>query len=217
MCWVQLFWAQGAAPLTMQFQLYDQAQPLPPRTWVALPEGARARIDVCKIYLSGFAYADAQGEQLLTQPQAVLVDFFTPETTQLQLPIPPANCQHLILTQGITPALNDAGIGEGPLDPAKGMYWTWETGYIHCKIEGQWQQHGRTTPFTLHLGGFLPPLQSAQRMEWPLPSSNGVWHTTLDLHPLLLALLHQPKRDLMSPSAAAVALSQTLAQCWRVR
>ena len=38
---------------------------------------------------------------------------------------------------GVDSVLNYNGVHEGALDPINGMYWTWQTGYIHCKLEGK--------------------------------------------------------------------------------
>ncbi len=37
---------------------------------------------------------------------------------------------------GIDSATNTAGVLGGDLDPTKGMYWTWQSGYINFKLEG---------------------------------------------------------------------------------
>ena len=37
---------------------------------------------------------------------------------------------------GVDDSTSAQGIGEGPLDPIKGMYWTWQSGYINFKLEG---------------------------------------------------------------------------------
>ena len=37
---------------------------------------------------------------------------------------------------GVDSLTNVSGIFEGDLDPANGMYWTWQSGYINFKLEG---------------------------------------------------------------------------------
>lgn len=56
---------------------------------------------------------------------------------------------------GVDEARNTSGAQTGALDPAKGMFWTWSTGYIMAKLEGT--SPAATTPdkkFTHHIGGF---------------------------------------------------------------
>ena len=38
---------------------------------------------------------------------------------------------------GIDSLTNVSGAMGGDLDPTKGMYWTWQSGYINMKIEGK--------------------------------------------------------------------------------
>ncbi len=43
----------------------------------------------------------------------------------------------------------------GALDPGLGMYWAWNTGYIHFKIEGKSNLSShRSNDFQLHIGGY---------------------------------------------------------------
>jgi hypothetical protein len=37
---------------------------------------------------------------------------------------------------GVDSARNVSGIQTGALDPARGMFWTWNSGYVMAKIEG---------------------------------------------------------------------------------
>ncbi len=69
------------------------------------------------------------------------------------------------LSIGVDSITNSMGIGKGDLDPALGMYWTWQTGYIQVKLEGNYsgcvQDSGE---FTLHLGGYDPPYNTHQKL-----------------------------------------------------
>ena len=56
---------------------------------------------------------------------------------------------------GIDSIDNVSGAQSGDLDPAKGMFWTWNSGYIMAKLEGS--SSYSTVPdgnFTYHIGGF---------------------------------------------------------------
>jgi len=49
---------------------------------------------------------------------------------------------------------NVSGVQEGALDPMKGMFWTWKSGYIFAKLEGQSDSsHLPSHYFTYHIGG----------------------------------------------------------------
>lgn len=58
---------------------------------------------------------------------------------------------------GVDSTRNVSGAQTGGLDPATGMFWSWNTGYIFFKVEGDCPQ--LTTPFgssnfVYHIGGF---------------------------------------------------------------
>ena len=56
---------------------------------------------------------------------------------------------------GVDSIDNVSGAQSGDLDPAKGMFWTWNSGYIMAKLEGG--SSFSTVPngtFTYHIGGF---------------------------------------------------------------
>lgn len=59
----------------------------------------------------------------------------------------------LIFGIGVSPAYNTSGDQSGDLDPGFGMIWTWSTGYIFMKHEGQFiDSTGATQPLLYHLG-----------------------------------------------------------------
>lgn len=56
---------------------------------------------------------------------------------------------------GVDSARNVSGSQTGALDPANGMFWTWSTGYIMAKLEGNSPQStAAQNNVTYHIGGF---------------------------------------------------------------
>lgn len=55
---------------------------------------------------------------------------------------------------GVDSTLNYEGIHEGALNPINNMYWTWQTGYIHCKLEGYILNNSAKQNFEYHIGGY---------------------------------------------------------------
>src|SRR4051812_41138713 len=58
------------------------------------------------------------------------------------------------LMLGVDSTRNCSGIQSGDLDPAKGMFWTWNSGYIFLKAEGLTASSSSTNSIVFHLGGF---------------------------------------------------------------
>ncbi|HMZ45398.1 MAG TPA: hypothetical protein PKG56_03530 [Chitinophagaceae bacterium] len=60
---------------------------------------------------------------------------------------------HFLL--GVDSIVNTNGIHTGDLDPMKTMFWTWNTGYIYAKLEGQSSSSkAQAHSFSYHIGGY---------------------------------------------------------------
>ncbi len=105
---------------------------------------------------------------------------------------------------GIDSAIQMGGVGTGALDPQRGMYWTWQTGYVQWKMEGAIRVNGEEHPLELHLGGFDGATKAQAMLSDYLvkPTTNSViaqW----ELSPFIAHVLDQKKFGVMSPSPIA--------------
>lgn len=70
---------------------------------------------------------------------------------------------------GIDSATNVSGVQTGDLDPAKGMFWIWNTGYIMAKLEGA--SPASKAPgkqFSFDVGGYKPGEIAAREINLSL-------------------------------------------------
>jgi len=76
---------------------------------------------------------------------------------------------------GVDSSRNFSGAQTGSLDPAKGMFWTWNSGYIMAKLEGSSalsvQPNNR---IEYHIGGFKDPEKVVKNITLDFPSSRAV-------------------------------------------
>ncbi len=82
------------------------------------------------------------------------------------------SCNFII---GVDSAHNCSGAQTGALDPANGMFWAWNTGYIFMKLEGKSPASklaGHT--FEFHIGGYKFP-------------NNCIRHVNLETNKLIIA------------------------------
>ena len=141
-------------------------------------------------------------------PQVWLLDLSDTASLKqtLLLPIPthmPSNKPYQLLF-GIDSSIQVNGVGTGALDPIRGMYWTWQTGYVQWKMEGSIRVNGVESPLELHLGGF----EGSTKTQMPLSmeSINERWNSvvaTWDLSDFLAYVVSQKKYGVMSPSPIA--------------
>jgi endonuclease/exonuclease/phosphatase family metal-dependent hydrolase len=65
-----------------------------------------------------------------------LLDFSNRSSMNFSIPINSHNASYIRLTLGVDSVTNAAGVHCCALDPANGMYWSWQSGYIQFKLEG---------------------------------------------------------------------------------
>jgi len=95
------------------------------------------------------------------------------------------------------------------LDPLHGMFWTWNTGYIHCKIEGYFiRDNNQRRTFQLHLGGYSIPYATIYRLK--IPIGNQHLNISMDIKPCLEQLIQENTYEIMLPGKKAKELSDLL-------
>lgn len=106
---------------------------------------------------------------------------------------------------GIDSTTNVSGAYGGVLDPTKGMYWSWQSGYINFKIEGVVQRE----KYILHLGGYSYPFKSVQQIILPVKTQSDEFRITLPVDEIIEKLI-PIDNTIMSPSLKAVEMSKSV-------
>jgi hypothetical protein len=79
----------------------------------------------------------------------------------------------LEFTIGVDSIKNISGVQTGDLDPSHGMFWTWNSGYIFAKLEGQSDSaHSPNHAFTYDIGGFKQKENALRKVVLVVPSNN---------------------------------------------
>src|SRR6185312_7848079 len=95
-----------------------------------------------------------------------LIDFSDSASTTVPLRVPEGVYDEIHFLLGVDSIEQTGGAQTGALDPARGMFWTWNTGYLSLKLEG-------TSPdskepfhaFSYHIGGYRFPNRAIWRMK----------------------------------------------------
>ncbi|MFN6086764.1 MAG: MbnP family protein, partial [Fluviicola sp.] len=93
-----------------------------------------------------------------------LIDFSDTSTTSFLLTNKKVNFTSISFQVGVDSSTTLSGALGGDLDPTKGMYWTWQTGYIHFKLEGI-NNFKTKKDFVYHIGGFQHPNNTLRKIE----------------------------------------------------
>lgn len=175
------------------------------------------QLEQVRFYLSKFEFY--QNDQLVAvdPAEAYLVDFEIDSTRKIIFPtIQPAQIDEIRFLFGIDSVTNTSGAMAGALDPMYGMYWSWQSGYINCKLEGTFLTPKREA-FQLHLGGYTSPFFGAQRIILENSKTNTP-QLNIDLNALIEDVI-LPKSNLhvMSPCSQAVEYAQILAKSFDLK
>jgi hypothetical protein len=143
-----------------------------------------------------------------------LIDYNNPTSLTRQINLPENLLYDGIqITLGVDEKTNDNGIGEDDLDPTKGMYWTWNTGYINFKLEGKSKKSTtKDKSFQFHLGGFLEPNIANETVLFKIPTNANQIILNLDLQKLIDNIDFSNTNTIMSPSKKSVELIQLIAK-----
>jgi hypothetical protein len=118
---------------------------------------------------------------------------------------------------GIDSTMSTSGALGGALDPANGMYWAWQSGYINFKLEGVSARcPARNHRFQYHLGGYLVPNNALQEVSLNVPETNCI-RLAVDAERFFDAVNIAEVHTIMSPGKKAVELSVITAQLFYVR
>jgi hypothetical protein len=117
---------------------------------------------------------------------------------------------------GIDSVTNVSGAMGGDLDPTRGMYWTWQSGYINFKLAGASNLCStRKNQFQFHLGGYLSPYAALQTVT--LNASGSAITVYFDVEKLLEGINLARQNEIMSPGEESIVISKLAAQAFRTK
>jgi hypothetical protein len=173
-------------------------------------------LETLRFYVGKFQFWRSNTIVFEEKPRYFLIDAEDPATMQLRFDLPVSTTFDAISFHLGTDSLtNVSGVMGGDLDPTKGMFWTWQSGYINIKIEGtRWTDASRRT-FQYHLGGFRPPFATVQTVRL---ATTSVPDQTLrfDLGSFFEHTLQTGKSGIMSPGREAAEWSQLLSRAFSI-
>jgi hypothetical protein len=159
--------------------------------------GQTYTISKFKYYISSISLKSKGGKQV-RYPGSFLVNEEESSTKNISLNgVRPDEYTSISFIVGVDSLHNCSGAQSGDLDPVKGMFWAWNTGYVFLKLEGH--SPASSAPGHLleyHVGGYKAPHNSIRRItisleDTPLITDPGKT-STLDLNVNVEQLLKDP-------------------------
>lgn len=171
-------------------------------------------IEALKFYISNVRFYNNGKLVDTTEEKYVLMDF--ENSNSLILRHHNKNFNVVKFNIGIDSLANVSGALGGDLDPTKGMYWAWHSGYINFKIEGKSKNcPARKNRFQFHIGGYEFPVNTLQEKEFKTSNKNVVIEIALDEFFKQIDLSKQ--YEVMSPNQKAVELAKLFSTCFKLK
>jgi hypothetical protein len=143
-------------------------------------------IERFRYYVSNFSITDNKGNTTKLPVEYFLVDEENAPSKQIELMIPDQPVSQINFILGVDSIRNVSGIQTGALDPLKGMFWTWNSGYIMAKLEGSAETVASSGHrFTYHIGGFKKNQNVVKKISLNLPESTSAFqelHLSADIN-----------------------------------
>jgi hypothetical protein len=123
--------------------------------WFINDKGDSVLVSKFIYYLSNVVLTKSDGSKYTAANSYHLLNFTNGSTPSFTLAdVPAGEYTAVDLLIGIDSLRNCSGSQTGDLDPVKGMFWTWNSGYIFLKLEGKAPQSPVNDAFTYHIGGY---------------------------------------------------------------
>lgn len=178
------------------------------------PAGDSLYVDLLRFYISAVRLQGPDGSY--SEPGSYhLIDAEEDDSQTIVLKnVPAGRYTTLSFLVGTDSLTNVSGALGGDLDPTKGMYWAWNSGYVNVKIEGRSDAcPTRFHDFQFHIGGYMLLHATARAVVLPLKpaiiSENTTTriHVTADLERFFGKIKLAHTNSVMIPSGEAAMLA----------
>lgn len=175
-----------------------------------------------KYYLGNILLTYNNGKTYTDLIRYHLIDFEKSETMLLVLNnIPEGTIKNIGFSIGVDSLTNSNGLMDGDLDPLKGMYWSWSSGFINFKLEGTCSNCSTEKKFAYHIGGFIAPNESFQTTSIPVEkkvtATEMNLEITIDIGTLFIENKISTLSKIMSPSIKSKQFSEQLPQIFSIK
>lgn len=185
--------------------------------WYRLNGGDSVQIETLKFYISGIQFLYSDSVVWREANSYHLIDYADKKSLRVLCAMP-SNVRYTAITMnlGIDSTTNVGGVFGGDLDPTRGMYWTWQSGYINFKVEGKSNRCAtRNREFQFHIGGYQYPYNSLQSIELNVVQDKQI-KIVMEIDKLFAAIDIVQHNHIMSPSMKAVTFSRKAAEIFRI-
>lgn len=164
---------KGSFKIEFENQVDGEALVLDTKTYTNA-SGDQYNINVFKYYVSNVTLTKTDGSTYTIPESYYLVDASKTASSLISIKdVPAGDYTQISFMIGVDKERNTSGAQTGALDPALGMFWTWNSGYIFVKLEGTSPQSTATgNKLTFHIGGFAEPNNTIRTFTASINTAN---------------------------------------------
>ncbi|HVZ24652.1 MAG TPA: MbnP family protein [Sediminibacterium sp.] len=169
-------------PISIRFRaVMGKSVVIPDQSYVNIL-GDTLSITRFRFYVSHLVFIKKDGTVYQPSNEYYLIDALDSNSAGIRIHIPDPAIREVQFLLGVDSLHNVSGIQAGALDPANGMFWTWNSGYIMAKLEGN-SPHLPVPGhrFSYHIGGFAGKWNVLKTIRINLPENTGTLHA-IDLN-----------------------------------
>jgi hypothetical protein len=171
--------------------------------------------EVVKFYISNLQFFQDQQMVAALEKKYLLID--AEKSASMSISLPKVAFNKIKFNIGIDSLTNVSGAFGGDLDPTKGMYWTWQSGYINFKLEGITEScPASNNLFQFHLGGYQYPFNALQKIVLDVKQVKGTY-INVAIDELLAQINLQKTYQVMSPNQKALEVSELLPSIFSIQ
>lgn len=166
-------------------------------------------IDVFRCYVTAVKLQYEDGKEYLEKNSYHLLDAEETSTLKINLEnVPDGKIKSIEFNIGVDSLESVSGALAGDLDPVKGMYWAWNSGYINLKLEGK-SSSCKTLhhAFEFHIGGYLSPYKTLRHLKLDLQNNKDI-QINIDLGEWINTIELSKVNSIMIPGKQAVQMSE---------
>ena len=178
------------------------------------------KITEFKFYISNINIKFEDDSEFSYTNEYYLLDWENPESFLILLNRPILKkIKSIRFNLGVDSLTSVSGALGGDLDPAKGMYWAWQSGYINMKITGNSKSClTRNHQFNFHFGGYLSPFYALTNVELLLNNQiNDKIVVNIDLAKFFNSINLKEINNVMIPCAESVSLSKQASKMFSIK
>lgn len=169
-------------------------------------------ISVFKFYVSQFKIQFDDKSEFIQNNSYHLIDIDKPSSCTLFISKKTdKSISSISFCIGVDSLASVSGALSGDLDATKGMYWSWQSGYINMKIEGKSNScASRKNSFQFHIGGYLPPNYAIKEVKIPISQHqilNNIIPIQVDLAKVFDSIQLSKINSVMIPGKEALKIA----------